>query len=263
MDFSKLKEKALNITNKAIEFSQDVAKKAIKAKDTAIEKIEENKNKASEMKENTVSKANDIKNKAEWIKQQATDLKDKTVSKANDLKEQAANKTSELKDKAEWVKQQANDLKDKVIEKKDETVKKWKEWFFSIKFWINNKEELDFLIKKSATTSFVNKETGEEKFFKHKSIVIFAEEWSDFVKKSYFIVPILTTKAYSQNITIKFAKSVIEWVNLKDYNVDVNSLPCMVVFEEQKIIKNIEWQENILKLVKSIDLDINKLIEEA
>jgi len=36
----------------------------------------------------------------------------------------------------------------------------------------------------------------------------------------------------------------------------------MVVFEEEKVSKTIEGTENILKLVKSFDIDINKLIDE-
>jgi hypothetical protein len=35
------------------------------------------------------------------------------------------------------------------------------------------------------------------------------------------------------------------------------------VFEDEKVIKNIEWSENILKLVKSFDLDINNLINKV
>jgi len=60
--------------------------------------------------------------------------------------------------------------------------------------------------------------------------------------------------------SITIAKSKIEWVNLSDYNIE--TLPSLVVFEEEKAYKTISWEENILKLVKSFDLDINKLINE-
>jgi predicted enzyme involved in methoxymalonyl-ACP biosynthesis len=48
-----------------------------------------------------------------------------------------------------------------------------------------------------------------------------------------------------------------------DYQVDITKLPTMIVFEEEKFYKKIEWEENILKLVKSFNLDINALIEKA
>ena len=58
------------------------------------------------------------------------------------------------------------------------------------------------------------------------------------------------------------AKSKIEWIKLSDYKVKAKSLPCLVVFEEEKVYKTIEGAENILKLVKSFGLDINKQIDE-
>jgi hypothetical protein len=76
------------------------------------------------------------------------------------------------------------------------------------------------------------------------------------------MLPVIVAKAFSQNIAIKLAKSKIEWVKLSDYSVKVESLPCLVVFEEEKVLKTIEGKENILKLVKSFDLDINKQIDD-
>jgi hypothetical protein len=76
-------------------------------------------------------------------------------------------------------------------------------------------------------------------------------------------LPVITAKAFSQNISVKLANSKIEWVKLSNYKVKEKSLPCLVVFEEEKVLKTIEWTQNILKLVKSFDLDINKLIDEV
>ena len=127
---------------------------------------------------------------------------------------------------------------------------------------IDKKGELDKLIKKSVTTTFKNKETWIEKQNKHKSLVIFADEWSDFFIKSIYILPVIAAKAFTQNITVKLAKSKIEWVKLSNYKVRAKTLPCLVVFEEEKVLKTIEGTENILKLVKSFNLDINKQIDE-
>ncbi len=153
-------------------------------------------------------------------------------------------------------------LKQKAIDFKNKTIDSAAKSLADSSFTINKKQELDNIIQKSATTTFKNKETWEEKQYKHKSIVIFAEEWSDFFKEALYIFPVISAKAFSQNIAFKLAKSKIETVNLTEYSVDEKSLPTLVVFEEEKVLKTISWEENILKLVKSFDLDINKLIDD-
>jgi hypothetical protein len=153
-----------------------------------------------------------------------------------------------------------NKLKAKAIELKNKTINSAAKTLTESSITIAQKQNLSNLIEKSKTTSFKNKETGEEKKYKHKSIVIFAEEWSIFFKNALYIFPVISAKCFSQNIVFKLAKSKIEWVNLSDYNIE--TLPSLVVFEEEKAYKTISWEENILKLVKSFDLDINKLINE-
>lgn len=161
----------------------------------------------------------------------------------------------ELKEKALKLKEKASEQTKKAI---DYSAKKLTESNFTI----NKKEELDEIIKKSSTTSHKSNETWETKIYKHKSIVVFADEWSDFFKEALYIFPIIITKSFTQNISVKLAKSKIEWVKLSEYQVKAKTLPCLVVFEEEKVLKTIEWTENILKLVKSFDLDINKQIDE-
>jgi hypothetical protein len=46
---------------------------------------------------------------------------------------------------------------------------------------------------------------------------------------------------------------------LKEYNI--KNQPCLVVFETKEVIKIIEWEENILKIVKDLNLDLEKSIE--
>ena len=153
-------------------------------------------------------------------------------------------------------------LKEKALEQTNKAIKFSADKLAWSWLTISTKEELNKIIAKSKTTKFKNKETWAEKEYKHKSIVIFAEENSDFFKDALYILPVITAKAFSQNISVKLAKSKIDWVNLKDYKVNEKSLPCLVVFEEEKVNKIIEGTQNILKLVKSFDLDINKQIEE-
>jgi len=71
--------------------------------------------------------------------------------------------------------------------------------------------------------------------------------------------PVLATKAFSQNITMKLAKTSIENLNIEEYNI--KRIPSLLIFEDEKVINVIEGRENILKLVKSLKLDINNDIE--
>jgi len=160
------------------------------------------------------------------------------------------------------IKEKALKLKKKASEQTLKAINYSAEKLTNSKFTIETKEALGAIIKKSEDTKFKNKETWVEKTYKHRSLVIFAEEWSEFFKEALYALPILATKAFSQNISIKLAKSKIKWVKLSDYKVKPSALPCLVVFENKKVIKTIEWTEKILKLVKSLNLDIIKLIEE-
>jgi len=76
----------------------------------------------------------------------------------------------------EELKKKALEIKEKALEKTEEAIDYGAKKLTESKLTITTKEELDAIIKKSATTSFTNKETGEKKDYKHKSIVIFAEE---------------------------------------------------------------------------------------
>jgi len=160
------------------------------------------------------------------------------------------------------LKEKALELKKKASEQTQKAVSYWAKKLSNSSLTIDKKEDIQTIIKKSASTKFKNKETWVEKEYKHKSIIIFADEGSEFFEKALYILPVITAKAFSQNISVKLAKSKIEWIKLSDYNVKAKSLPCLVVFQEEKVNKTIEGTENILKLVKSFDLDINKQIDE-
>lgn len=158
------------------------------------------------------------------------------------------------------IKEKALKLKEEASKQTQKAIDYGAEKLTNSSLTIDKKEEIDSIIEKSKTTKFTNKETWVEKEYKHKSIIIFADEWSDFFKKALYILPVIAAKAFTQNISVKLAKSKIEKINLWDYKI--KDLPSLVVFEEKKVLKTIEWTENILKLVKSFDLDINKQIDE-
>lgn len=151
-------------------------------------------------------------------------------------------------------------IKSKIIETKNKAVVKSAELLWNSSFTIKTLEELNESIKKSKKTTFTNKETWELKEFNKKVIIVFWDENSDFFKESLLIFPILVTKAFYQNTTLKLAKTSISWINLEDYKI--KEIPSLVMFENEGVKKVIEWRENILKLVKSINLDINSEIEK-
>jgi len=164
---------------------------------------------------------------------------------------------------AENAKKTALDIKNKASEHKQKAIDFSAKKLSDSKNTINIKKDLDTIIEKSQTTTIKNKETWIEKKINHRSIVIFADEGSDFFKEALFVLPIMATKAFTQNISLKLAKSKIKWVKLSDYKVKAKTLPCLVVFENKNVIKTIEWSDNILKLVKSFNLNINVLIDKA
>lgn len=150
-------------------------------------------------------------------------------------------------------KEQALALKNKATSSIWKVIDWWVKKLQLSEFVIKKIEDLDLFIEKSKSIS-----TPTGKIFKKRVIVIFAEINSDFYKSALYEMPILYTKTWSQNIQLKM--SCLNINELKKYNI--NSMPCLVIFEDKNIYKIIEWEDNINKLVKSFSLDINKLIEE-
>lgn len=153
-----------------------------------------------------------------------------------------------------------NSIKKKAIELKNKATSYGAKKLIESNFTITSKEELENFINKSAETTFKNKETLEVKKYSHRVIVIFWDEKTDFFKKSLYQLPVIFTKGFSQNISVKLAKSDIKNIDLNEYKIE--KIPSLVVFENTKLYKVISWEENIIKLVKSFSLDINKAIEK-
>jgi len=150
-------------------------------------------------------------------------------------------------------------MKKKALKFKDDVIESWAKKLAESSMVINKIEDLEEFIKKSETKTFTSKETWETKKFIKKVIVIFADKNSDFMKKSLIGLPVLITKAFSQNIPLKMCDIKID--ELKTY--DIKTLPTLVVFETEKIIDVIEWEEDINKITKSLSIDINKSIEDS
>ena len=152
------------------------------------------------------------------------------------------------------------EMKKKALKFKDDMVESGAKKLAESSMVINKIEDLEEFIKKSETKTFTSKETGVTKKFIKKVIVIFAEKDSDFMKKSLISLPVLVTKAFSQNIPLKMCDIKLE--ELKDYT-EIKTFPSLVVFETEKIIDVIEWEEDINKITKSLSIDINKSIEDS
>ncbi len=156
--------------------------------------------------------------------------------------------------------EQAKKLKEKTIEISDKTVNFTAKKLEKSNFTLVNKKQLDTFIKKSAKTSFKNKQNWEEKFYDHRVYVVFWDEKTDFFKNFILKFPVLAAKSFSQNVYIKLASFNIKDVNLKDYKVEKS--PSMVVFENEKYLTTIDDKEKIQKLVKSLKLDINSMVND-
>lgn len=152
-----------------------------------------------------------------------------------------------------------NKLKKDLLKKAGGAVESTAKKLSESNFTIKSKKDLDLLISKSKEKSFTSKETWEKKVFKKKSILVIWDEKSSFFKKALVNFPVLYTKAFSQSIEIKLSKSKLEWIDFNE--LEVNSFPAVLVFMDEKVYKIISGEENIQKLVKSFNLDINKEIE--
>lgn len=150
-------------------------------------------------------------------------------------------------------------MKKKALKFKDDMIESGAKKLVESSMVINTSEDLEKFIQKSETKSFTSKETWITKEFIKKVIVIFADKNSDFMKKSLVGLPVLITKAFSQNIPLKMCDIKID--ELSKY--DIKELPSLVVFETEKIIDVIEWEEDINRITKSLNIDINKSIEDS
>jgi hypothetical protein len=128
------------------------------------------------------------------------------------------------------------------------------------KFTLKTVEEVEAFLKTSKNTEGKDAKTWEKKVFVHRSIIIFTDISGEFFKEMLYLLPILETKAFSQNIKLKLADISMKWLHKTPYGIHETS--SLVVFENEKVFKTIEGEEKIQKIVKSLSLDINTSIDE-
>ena len=119
-------------------------------------------------------------------------------------------------------------------------------------FVISKKEELQKAIASSKNTT-----NAYKKISRKKVVVFYAEKESDYYKHILtYIAPVLFAKAWTQQIKMKLTN--IDIKELSEY--EVTESPALLVFEDEKLTKVIHGKEQIEKVVKTTDMDINSLI---
>ena len=157
------------------------------------------------------------------------------------------------------LKQKALQVKDKTVAMGKNAVEYSTHKLADSKLTLKTLEELEAFVQKSAPTKAKNPTTGEEKTYSHRVIIIFADTKSTFFSSLLYIFPVLSTKAFSQNISLKLAD--IHMKGLSDSIYAVSQWASLQVFENTKLIKTLSGEENIQKVVKSLSLDINTTID--
>ncbi|MBW7954391.1 hypothetical protein H3C61_01120 [Candidatus Gracilibacteria bacterium] len=157
------------------------------------------------------------------------------------------------------LKTNALKAKDKAVELKNKGVDFTANQISKSSLMIKDTTELEAFILKSANKT-ITKEDGEEKTFIKRVIVLVGDSKENFLKEIMLSIPVLLTKSFSQSVQLKIIDSFEKKVDLEKYNLE--SFPCLIVFENKEIYKIISGEENIKKVVNSLSLDINKEIEE-
>jgi len=156
-------------------------------------------------------------------------------------------------------KSKLNEFKNKAVEFKNKTIETAAKKVWESSIVISNQEELNDFILKSENKKITSKD-WEEKVFIKRVIIVLWDSKKDFFKDMLISLPILLTKAFSQSLNIKLVDIQNEKIDISKY--EIKEFPAMVVFENKEVYKIISWEENIKKIVKSLSLDINKIIEE-
>jgi len=154
------------------------------------------------------------------------------------------------------LKEKFSSIKSNTLRLYNETVDKTAKKLIESNFTIKTLFELQDFIWKSKNYFSESSNKEETKMI----ICIFASKESDFFKNFLYELPVIYTKAWSRNIRIKLVESSLEWLDLSKYQIV--SIPSLVLFENEKVVKVVATEEKINKIVKSLSLDIEKSIKD-
>lgn len=158
----------------------------------------------------------------------------------------------------ESLKKKALEVKKQAEKTSQQAVKLWAQKLGESSLTIKSVKELEDFILKSKNTE-VTLENGSKKENIKRVVIIFSDTKSEFFTHMLYMLPVLVTKAFSQNISLKLAD--ISMKDLKKETYKITTWPTLVVFENTKILKTLEGEESIKKVVKSASLDINATID--
>lgn len=157
------------------------------------------------------------------------------------------------------LKQKAFMLKDKTLQAGKDAIEYSATKLADSSLTLKSKEDFEVFIQKSKNTSGRDSTTGQEKTYTHRAIAILVDTKSEFFTKMLYALPVLVTKAFSQNMALKLVDKDMKEADFTPYNI--TEFPALVVFENTKHIKTLQGEENIQKVVKSLSLDINSTID--
>jgi len=148
-------------------------------------------------------------------------------------------------------------VKDNTVKFTNKTIDNSAKKLSESSYVIKTKEDLDEIISKSKNTSFTNKDTLETKEFTKHSIIIFSWKDTDFYKDALISLPVLVTKAWSGWVALKMCNLDLKY--LSEYKI--TEIPSLVLFTNEKLEKIVNGEKNINSIVKTLNLDIIKAIE--
>ncbi|MDD3302505.1 MAG: hypothetical protein PHN31_03040 [Candidatus Gracilibacteria bacterium] len=154
------------------------------------------------------------------------------------------------------IKDKLQIAKNKTIEIFNKTIEKGASKLIESDLTVKTLFDLDNFIHKSKNS--YNTETGKDII--KKIICIFASKESDFFKKSLYLLPIIYTKGWTNNIPVKLIDSNIEGLELNKFEIE--TIPSLVLIENEKVIKVVAGEEKINKIVTNLSLDIEKTVTE-
>lgn len=109
------------------------------------------------------------------------------------------------------LKQKAEALKNKTLQAGKDAIEYSATKLADSSLTLKTKADFDTFVQKSQTTKGKDSTTGVEKDYRHRVIVIFSDTKSEFFTKMLYVLPVLSAKAFSQNISLKLADK-----NMKD-----------------------------------------------
>lgn len=157
------------------------------------------------------------------------------------------------------LKKKALELKEKAVEFTDKTLEQTALKVAQSSLVLKDQSELETLIKKSENKQFITQE-GQEKTFIKRSYLVVWDSTQNFYKEFLFQLPVFLTKTFSQNVVFKMADIKNEKISFETFAIP--QTPALLVFENTSLYKMILWEDNVKKVVNSLELDINKTVDE-